>query len=537
MGINNKLSQFNSYSWKWKAGWLIVCFLAGVWLSSNIPFIVALPKGMLKVFPSLIGRLVARGLTGVIIGAGLFLLSVWLVSLKPGTQRRTPVDIKVVFRYALLMIAVWLVFFLAYYPGMMSADSLYQWKQMLTGNYTNQHPPFHTLTIWLLTRIYLSPATVALAQILALALVAGAVLGFIQSLGAPFWLPWIAALIFAISPVNGTMVNTLWKDVPFSISVLGLTLLLGLIIRSDGEWLTKYRNAFLLGLVSALVLLFRYDGFPLGAGALLLVLIAYPQKWQGWLRATVICAVLYIGVTGPFYKAVGVKPEANQNNPQQISENVLSLYTVSLYTKPELPPMSILRRATLISGNCKVWSKLKPQWEQNIDPSISFSQIASNAVRNLPIALLYDYRCRRSMEWIIYDPYGDVYNPSHAEYWIDANPFGIVPDSKLPALREYISAWVSRTAHNPKLSWLIWRPALYLYLFLFVVFMIVLRTRCWKYLLMAAPVLIQSVLFTLIPLAPNFRYHYAVYLVSMIYWPLLFAGWLDDEVGNGAKGE
>jgi hypothetical protein len=132
-------------------------------------------------------------------------------------------------------------------------------------------------------------------------------------------------------------------------------------------------------------------------------------------------------------------------------------------------------------------------------------------------------RCARSLGWVIWDPNGEVRNPSHAQVWIDPNLYGIQPDSKIPTLRQWLSNWVVKTSYNPNLNWFYWRPALYLYINLFLVAVLIIRNRNLRFGLLCVPILIQTISFTLILAAPNFRYHYAVYLVSLISLPLFFS--------------
>jgi hypothetical protein len=67
------------------------------------------------------------------------------------------------FWFALPSFVIWSFYLLSFWPGSMSPDSLDQWKQVLNGQLKDWHPVFHTMNIWLITRIKLSPATVAMA--------------------------------------------------------------------------------------------------------------------------------------------------------------------------------------------------------------------------------------------------------------------------------------------------------------------------------------------------------------------------------------
>jgi len=174
--------------------------------------------------------------------------------------------------------------------------------------------------------------------------------------------------------------------------------------------------------------------------------------------------------------------------------------------------------------NCSIWERLDPDWrETDLDRSLSPGQTAINLFERVPKILLYFYRCQRSMEWIIWDPHGEVRNASHVQVLVDPNPFGIEHESKIPILRDWIAHWVVRTSQDTNWNWLFWRPALFLYIHLFIVVVNVLRNRNLRFTLLAAPILIQSITFSLLFALPNFRYHYAVYLVSLISLPLLFS--------------
>src|SRR5262249_58527353 len=70
--------------------------------------------------------------------------------------------------YGLPSIVVSTVFLLTFWPGLMSADSLDQWRQILTREFNDWHPAFHTLTHWLITRPWGSPAADAGRQVVVL---------------------------------------------------------------------------------------------------------------------------------------------------------------------------------------------------------------------------------------------------------------------------------------------------------------------------------------------------------------------------------
>lgn len=514
------LSRLKEYTIYWRAGIIGISLLVGLWLSLNIPLPTP-PVERTPFFPPLVVRLAYRLFSGM--GLGLFVLagSVLMAKIRfetPSLNEKTP---KFSFiKYFLPMVLIWGIYLLAFYPGMMSADSFNQWKQVLTGVYVDHHPPFHTFTIWLATRLALTPTSVAVAQILFLGFVATQWFVFFESIRLPRVFIWLGWFLFTLSPINGTMVNTLWKDIPFSTSVLALSLILAKIVYSRGEWIRGWKAKIVLGVVCALVLLFRHDGLPLGIGSLAGLMIFYPRRWKSWVVATVICFGIYFGVRGPLYEAVGVQKST------VLAESSLSLYSMAAYAKPASQAEKLIESFAIITPDfrCPIGDKISPDWRTtDLDYSLSPIEVAGNLVQRLPRVLIYFYRCARSMEWIVWDPYGEVRNASHVEVLVDANPYGIQHDSKIPWLRDLIRDWVIKTSHDPNLNWFFWRPAFFLYVNLFVILVLILRYRSIKFGLIALPILLQSVTFSLIFAEPNFRYHYAVYLVSLVSWPLIFS--------------
>ena len=525
------LIRLKSYTIYWKIGFIGACLLAGFWLSFNIP-IVSPPPDLNHFATSFIVKLVYRASTGIAVGFALFFFITWFAS-SFLHRRQTAFNSSLItasIKYVLPIAFVWGIYLLAFFPGMMSADSMVQWGQVLTGKFVDHHPAFHTFLIWLLTRIYLSPAVIAIAQIIALAFVAGLWFAFFERLGIHRWIIWVLTIIFAVIPVNGTMVNTLWKDIPYSIAVLGLTLIIARVVVTKGAWIDSLSARIILGVTTALVLLLRHDGLTVGVGILLLLIIVYPYKWKSWLVSCLVCAFLYFGIRGPVYNWVGVEKSST------LSEVSLSLYSRAAYAIPGSQTALMISSIELSSPNwsCNIWATLRPDsFNTDLNRSISPEQITVNLLHRIPNILAYYGRCSRSLEWIVWDPYGEVRNASHVEVLVDPNPYGIKPDSKIPAMRAWISNWVFKTSHDTNLNWFIWRPAFFLYLNLFVSAVLIIRNHNLRFGLLSIPILIQSITFTLILAEPNFRYHYAVYLVSLVSIPLLFSPPIIENIAVG----
>jgi hypothetical protein len=86
----------------------------------------------------------AIGYGGAALGLGLLVLALglWLVAQPWGNYKSAPVGRWYWLRFALPCAGIWSVCLLAFWPAIMSVDSLNQWGQMITGLLVDIHPPF-----------------------------------------------------------------------------------------------------------------------------------------------------------------------------------------------------------------------------------------------------------------------------------------------------------------------------------------------------------------------------------------------------------
>ena len=111
----------------------------------------------------------------------------------------------------------------ACWPGGVSYDASNQWRQAHCGEFNNWHPVFHTLLIWLATRVCDSYPFAVGAQIAAFSLAMSYLTATLHRRGVPAWLALGAhALVCASLPVRNTLMY-LGKDSAMTAGVLVLT--------------------------------------------------------------------------------------------------------------------------------------------------------------------------------------------------------------------------------------------------------------------------------------------------------------------------
>ena len=125
--------------------------------------------------------------------------------------------------YSLPMIALWVFSLLIFFPGIMSLDPIIQWQQVLHGQYADQHPLLYTLLIALVSKVYYSPASVVVAQILMISLAFAWGLAELQRMGVSRKSSGFGDPL-RDTPVNILSAIALRKDVLYSAAILVLSI-------------------------------------------------------------------------------------------------------------------------------------------------------------------------------------------------------------------------------------------------------------------------------------------------------------------------
>ncbi|HET6871888.1 MAG TPA: DUF6020 family protein, partial [Sporolactobacillaceae bacterium] len=204
-------------------------------------------------------------------------------------------------------------YFLAYYPAKMNADSFWQWAMAhKVTPYNDWHPVLHTWMIQATMGIYNSPASYIILQIVIMALVISYALFSFQKLGLPLWLAIVIDLFYALNPVNGFLAITMWKDIPFSASILLLTVLL-IKMANDHDWIKKRSHVIGFVIVCFFASNLRSNGFEVVLASLLITVALLKGVRRRLLFLMVPILVLQFTFIGPVMSYFSViKPPLNE---------------------------------------------------------------------------------------------------------------------------------------------------------------------------------------------------------------------------------
>lgn len=123
-------------------------------------------------------------------------------------------------------VTVFSIWLLAFYPGLMTPDSLDQWSQAKSFSFSNHHPYIHTLIIALIQRVIYSPAAVAFVQILLAACIPAFFINLLIKNNYKK-APLIGIfLVYTFLPSIGLYNITLWKDIAYTNMLFLITILI-----------------------------------------------------------------------------------------------------------------------------------------------------------------------------------------------------------------------------------------------------------------------------------------------------------------------
>jgi hypothetical protein len=356
------------------------------------------------------------------------------------------------------------VWWLGWFPGFLSPDSIDQLNQIETGEFTNGHPGFHTITMWLITRVWDNAGAITLVQVIGLALVLGLVARRLVELGAPAWSAVGAAWLVGALPAVGPMTISVWKDVAFTLAFLWAFAELLQIVRLRDAYWSDARNPIRLGAALSLIWLYRHNGVLTSLVVVAVLAVLNRRRLSRLVPAVLTLLGIVLIVQGPVFWLFSVdrggKPAAAEvliplvassfvHEPGNFSESEAELLA-------SIAPLEVWKSRY----DCDSADKLlfAPELDIEVirrDPGPFFRLGVRTFVRDLDTSLGF-FWCRASYLFL---------PPQPDDAYLHRPPFAIAENTaglkRSPVWsRAYDSTlFVFRNAESSKLLWLAWRPA------------------------------------------------------------------------------
>lgn len=185
-----------------------------------------------------------------------------------------------------IMFILLLIALLSFFPGIMSVDGNNQWNQVVSNNIIKNHPFFSTFVWWVLSKIWFSPASLMVFQILLLSIIWTEIC---NTLGQETKLlkKIIYTILMCLVPIIFMYAITAWKDIIYSYMLLTLALMFYIGIKKNFEY--SYKDIFIISLSLVLIASYRYNGIIVTGISLIIFLMIFLKKKYGWKK--ILCSL------------------------------------------------------------------------------------------------------------------------------------------------------------------------------------------------------------------------------------------------------
>ena len=447
--------------------------------------------------------------------------------------------------------AVHSLWLLAYWPASMTNDSWASLHEIQTLTITDWHP--YPYTLWLLGLMHLfhSIAVVGVVQIVTTAAVVSGVLYFVWQRGVPTWIVTVSYLLFIFSIPVGLFNTIVWKDIPFSISILMLSFLL-----FKAQYVKDAEKRYLriegwhwvfFGALCVVLCHFRHNGI-IFYGIIPLLAIGRISSTD-MKRLGITLAVVFVSFNYLFPYLLNIR--RTTASPQQEYRTALAIMThFNYYSKDRQSDKRIIEEATKMSWAeitslyprnwFDAWDKSEIQRKQFLPGNGHTDEytkafVARLAMENIPIVLAsrtYEFLHSIGIDQSAYDATTDYYqNP------LQLHGSNLVPPGRLlfkvpiesspisSGLRETmmdIAQWSMKYDGLLSRQVLIWNLAVFLVVFCAIIFF---EGGLSAIGLFTLPSLASAGAVFLAGAGESWRYFYYVYLAGVVVVPLYVCYW------------
>lgn len=232
-----------------------------------------------------------------------------------------------------IILICWLPYLIAYYPGIIMADSSNQIKQYFGMNVpeggatasanlinenvkiTNHHPVLHTVILGLCMQIgkiigndNIGVFIYTVLQVLLLSSTFAYLINYMKKLRIPNWIRTLTLSIFALIPIFPFYAIEITKDVPFACFVILYVMLIYDLIKNANSQKYKLKQMLYIVLLSLLVTLFRNNGIYVIILSLPFIAIIDKLNRKAILITSLVIIVIYKLIQSVLFPILQITP-------------------------------------------------------------------------------------------------------------------------------------------------------------------------------------------------------------------------------------
>ncbi|WP_224172027.1 DUF6020 family protein [Leuconostoc gelidum] len=441
-------------------------------------------------------------------------------------------------KYVLLYTIVIIIYFVAYYPGIMVMDSVNQWNQIHhLYPWNNWHPIGHTAVLWLTSKVWDNPASFVILQSVVYVTLFSYFATLLKQHLAKRWVGYLFFVLTAIVPFFPLQAMIVVKDTLFTYAFLFFGLALFQIVRTHGQWLHR-PVAFVFTLLSVTgISIFRSNGVPIVLIMFLLSIIILGLK--NYWRLIIIMAFSICGyfvINGPVITNFHIfEPSKTESYGMLIQIDAGIIYNKGTLNLQQQQYFSKLMTTQNIAGYqptnidaIKFGAGFNSELLNN--NTTKFKKESISLIKNNKLKAFKAYKAQTAVLWNQNVKYRagnflrDKYNPVPASYFLttrDISKYNIKYQafnydnygSGSSRLHAILGNWQSMFENQSVQYWFL--PGIYLIMQITIVLWFVLQGM-WRKVLVILPIIGLAGTYMLAIPAPDIRYVQPILLYTFI---------------------
>ncbi|RHP50071.1 hypothetical protein DWZ37_09600 [Clostridiaceae bacterium AF31-3BH] len=313
-----------------------------------------------------------------------------------GAQKNMPR--KVYFLCFGIIMFVAMYFVRAFNPAISSPDTVFCMNYAINSirGVMNWHPPFYILWLKAIVRVWNSTYAVLLVQYVWFAFVFLEGMRLLYRKGIPSAVIIFITTLSALNSGNMVHLTTIWKDIPYAISVFWVTILIARFMLEDQRrsWLI-YAELIIALVCTALM---RQNGIVVFLALIPILIVTFRKRWKMW-AACVLSLALVLIVQFPLYSYLDI-----QRNPREggkyigLGQDIMAVY----YNGGSLND-DAMNIVNVLSNNDIAEFGYTPYWanssyELNIPTTEFITAYVDTFLKN-PVLMLRAIVCRQDCVW------------------------------------------------------------------------------------------------------------------------------------------
>ncbi|MFC1418897.1 hypothetical protein [Streptacidiphilus cavernicola] len=449
----------------------------------------------------------------------------------------------------------WLVWWAAFYPGLMTYDSFdYTWEST-TGHWVDDHSVFYIGSVWLSLKLTGDYALLTLCQVLGMS----AAIGYLAAGLRAFRVRtrWITAsvVLLLVLPSSGDFVVYVWKDVPY---VIGGVLAFAALTHLVGDALAaprglrrvsgsaargQRRDWLLMGAGLTLTCLSRNNGFlaVLLAGAAMLACM--PWLWRRIAVAVLVPVLVFLALDDGLYPALGVTKPVDYAGYTFVYADIAYSYSKApgTFTAADLSVLSRvapLEHWKTAGADCYGTDALmNGQFDKRaaVAEHSRLLGVFVRTVRRTPQELADATLCRGTPAWAVM-PSADrtflmaVQSSANGYGFLNGHPdlytsryYPSMHVRPLSDLAHRVLDWWYDLGRTPQILWIVWNGATWCWISYLALARLARRVRRREVLAVAAVTVGMQLNVLIATPGPLFRYMAAPFFIGVLTLPLAFS--------------